>query len=76
MILTQVIRFLLVLQLTLAPLTAAEPTLAAPKTLTEAQKIAHRLNLAGFGPRPGDVERVRGMGIARYLEQQVASRKN
>ncbi|MGH9937636.1 MAG: DUF1800 family protein, partial [Blastocatellia bacterium] len=39
--------------------------------LTEEQKILHLLNRAGFGPRPGDVERVRQMGIERYLEQQL-----
>jgi uncharacterized protein (DUF1800 family) len=39
--------------------------------LTEEQKILHLLNRAGFGPRPGDVERVRQMGLAEYLEQQL-----
>ena len=39
--------------------------------LTEEQKILHLLNRAGFGPRPGDVERVRQMGLERYLEQQL-----
>jgi uncharacterized protein (DUF1800 family) len=39
--------------------------------LTEEQKILHLLNRAGFGPRPGDIERVRQMGIERYLEQQL-----
>jgi uncharacterized protein (DUF1800 family) len=27
-----------------------------------------------FGPRPGDVERVRAMGLARYLDQQLDGR--
>lgn len=39
--------------------------------LTEEQKILHLLNRAGFGPRPGDIERVRQMGIERYLEEQL-----
>jgi len=39
--------------------------------LTEEQKILHMLNRAGFGPRPGDIERVRQMGIERYIEQQL-----
>jgi len=43
----------------------------ATASLTEEQKILHLLNRAGFGPRPGDVERVRQTGIERYLEQQL-----
>ncbi|MGB8646881.1 MAG: DUF1800 domain-containing protein [Anaerolineae bacterium] len=27
---------------------------------------------AGFGPRPGDVERVQGMGVDAYIEQQLS----
>jgi len=33
--------------------------------------IVHVLNRLGYGPRPGDVERVRQMGIARYVEEQL-----
>lgn len=29
------------------------------------------LNRMGFGPRPGDVERVRAMGLAAYVEEQL-----
>lgn len=43
----------------------------APPPLTEEQKILHLLNRAGFGPRPGDVERVRQMGLDKYLDQQL-----
>ncbi len=39
--------------------------------LTEEQRILHALNRLGFGARPGDVERVRAMGIERYVEQQL-----
>jgi uncharacterized protein (DUF1800 family) len=39
--------------------------------LTEDQKILHMLNRAGFGPRPGDVERVRQLGLEKYLDQQL-----
>lgn len=40
-------------------------------TLNDDQKILHLLNRAGFGPRPGDIERIRQMGIERYLEEQL-----
>ena len=33
--------------------------------------IAHVLNRIGFGPRPGDVRRVRELGLQRYVEQQL-----
>ncbi|HJQ69516.1 MAG TPA: DUF1800 domain-containing protein [Blastocatellia bacterium] len=39
--------------------------------LTEDQKIVHLLNRMGYGPRPGDVERVRAMGIEKYIDQQL-----
>lgn len=40
-------------------------------SLTEDQKIIHVLNRLGFGPGPGDIERVRKMGITRYIESQL-----
>ena len=40
-------------------------------SLTKEQKIVHILNRTGFGPRPGDVERVRRMGLQNYLELQL-----
>jgi uncharacterized protein (DUF1800 family) len=40
-------------------------------SLSEEQKILHLLNRAGFGPRPGDIARVRQMGIESYLEAQL-----
>ena len=43
----------------------------APPPIGEEQKILHLLSRAGFGPRPGDVERVKQMGIERYLEEQL-----
>jgi uncharacterized protein (DUF1800 family) len=33
--------------------------------------IVHVLNRIGFGPGPADVERVRRMGLAAYIEQQL-----
>jgi len=33
--------------------------------------IVHALSRLGFGPRPGDVERVRAMGLAAWIERQL-----
>jgi uncharacterized protein (DUF1800 family) len=33
--------------------------------------IVHVLNRVGFGPAPGDIERVRAIGIDKYIEQQL-----
>jgi uncharacterized protein (DUF1800 family) len=35
------------------------------------QDVPHLLNRIAFGPRPGQVERVQGIGIDKYLEQQL-----
>ncbi|HEX4899206.1 MAG TPA: DUF1800 domain-containing protein [Pyrinomonadaceae bacterium] len=40
-------------------------------SLTEEQRITHALNRLGFGARPGDVERVKRIGIQKYIEQQL-----
>jgi len=34
-------------------------------------KALHVLNRLGFGPRPGDVERVNAMGVENYIHQQL-----
>lgn len=39
--------------------------------LTEEQKIVHVLNRLGFGARPGDVQKVKAMGLARYIDLQL-----
>jgi uncharacterized protein (DUF1800 family) len=39
--------------------------------LSEDQLILHVLNRLGFGARPGDVERVRAMGVENYIKQQL-----
>ena len=41
------------------------------KALTEEQKIMHVLNRLGFGARPGDVEKVKALGLNKYIEQQL-----
>jgi uncharacterized protein (DUF1800 family) len=39
--------------------------------LTPDEAILHALNRLSYGPRPGDVERVRQMGLAKWIEQQL-----
>ncbi|HXO43930.1 MAG TPA: DUF1800 domain-containing protein [Candidatus Cybelea sp.] len=39
--------------------------------LTEDQAILHALNRLAYGPRPGDVERVRQMGLEKWIDQQL-----
>ena len=47
----------------------AAPTATAPAA--EDVKIVHALNRLGFGPRPGDVEAVRRLGLSRWIDQQL-----
>ena len=64
--------------------TAAPPPVLATRTpaalslpaspLGPDQLILHALNRLGYGPRPGDVERVRRMGLAAYIERQLDPR--
>ncbi len=67
-----------------APATAGQPApVAAPlragarltlpaSPLTPDQQILHALNRLGYGPRPGDVERVRRIGLAAYVDEQLS----
>jgi uncharacterized protein (DUF1800 family) len=41
------------------------------RKLAADQQIVHVLNRLTFGPRPGDVERVRRMGVARWIDLQL-----
>jgi uncharacterized protein (DUF1800 family) len=43
--------------------------------LTENEAILHALNRLGYGPRPGDVERVKRMGLETWIEQQLHPEK-
>jgi hypothetical protein len=39
--------------------------------LSEDQAILQALNRLGFGPRPGDLERVKEMGLQRWVDRQL-----
>lgn len=46
----------------------------APR-LNDDQRILHVLNRLGFGARPGDIERVKTIGLEQYINQQLAPEK-
>ncbi len=48
---------------------------AKTRALTEEQRIVHVLNRLGFGARPGDVERVKAIGLENYINQQLNPEK-
>src|SRR5271155_782296 len=35
------------------------------------EAVLHALNRLAYGPRPGDVERVKQMGLSKWIEQQL-----
>src|ERR1700687_1682554 len=39
--------------------------------LTEDEAILQAVNRLGFGPRPGDLERVKEMGLQKWIDQQL-----
>lgn len=49
--------------------TRQAPTQVTPSTLPPIELIA--LNRIAYGPRPGDVGRVQGMGFAAYVDEQL-----
>ena len=55
-----------------APLRAGGRLALPVSPLTPDQQILHALNRLGYGPRPGDVERVRRIGVAAYVDEQLS----
>jgi len=85
-ILAAVLSFACVFSLTIElPAAAAIPAAAKDKKpkadpalkglpiteLSSDEAILHALNRLAYGPGPGDVERVRQMGLAKWIEQQL-----
>jgi uncharacterized protein (DUF1800 family) len=50
---------------------ALSATVLAGPFPNDDQTIQHVLNRIAFGARPGDVERVRSMGLQRYIDEQL-----
>jgi len=53
------------------PLLASKAPASAVPANPDDKTIIHVLNRIGFGPRPGDVARVRQMGLQAYIDQQL-----
>ncbi len=84
--LAAILSFTCVLSLSLdLPASAANPAAAKDKKpkadpslkglpiteLSADEAILHALNRLAYGPRPGDVERLRQLGLAKWIEQQL-----
>src|ERR1700730_1765801 len=39
--------------------------------LTADEAILHALNRLAYGPRPGDIERIKQIGLAKWIDQQL-----
>ena len=50
---------------------AASPHSIAATRPNDDRAIVHILNRIGFGPRPGDVRRLRELGLQRYVDEQL-----
>lgn len=46
-----------------------------PTTANDQRRAAHALNRLGFGPRPGDVQRVMAMGVDAWIDLQLHPEK-
>jgi uncharacterized protein (DUF1800 family) len=57
-----------------APLAANKSKSAVPASPDD-KTIVHVLNRIGFGARPGDIDRVRQMGLQTYIDQQLHPEK-
>jgi uncharacterized protein (DUF1800 family) len=58
-----------------APKADAKKVASAVPANPDAQTILHVLNRLGYGPKPGDISRVRAMGLAAYIDQQLNPEK-
>jgi uncharacterized protein (DUF1800 family) len=58
--------------LSFALLLAAAGTPAMHAAVADDAAIVHALNRLTYGPRPGDVDRVKAMGLQKWIETQLA----
>ena len=57
-------------------LSASPSKPASNQPLTSDEKILQVLNRFTYGPRPGDVERVRAMGLNAWFNEQIEPRED
>ena len=50
---------------------AAAPAPGGKAAMTASEQALHVLNRLGFGPRPGDVDRVLAIGVSAYVDRQL-----
>ena len=50
---------------------AARASDKSTRQIDDGASVAHVLNRVAFGPRPGDIERVKRIGIDRYIDEQL-----
>ena len=57
----------------LASVFASATLIARPSgsSIPADQREIHVLSRLGFGPRPGDIERVKSIGVDRYIDEQL-----
>ena len=57
-----------------APATPIDPQFKGKlpiSELSEEEAAAHALNRLGYGPRPGDIERIKQMGLEKWIDLQL-----
>ena len=64
-------RALAVLSVACLTVGATASPYASEPALDETARIVHVLNRLGYGPAPGDIERVRTLGISAYIDEQL-----
>src|SRR5258706_1686057 len=57
------------------PGVSAQQKATQSRALNDEQRILHVLNRLGFGARPGDVARVKAIGLDNYINQQLNPQK-
>src|SRR5580692_6967502 len=55
----------------LAPAKQKDTQSSASTEMDQERRAVHALNRLAFGPRPGDVERVRAMGVDHWIDRQL-----
>ena len=59
------------LLISIFPVGLTAQSMKTNKRLTEDQKIIHVLNRLAFGARPGDLEKVKSIGLKNFIEAQL-----